>query len=61
LRLTNLDIGFVYWRLLVRGVIQRGRSPFVRIALPSSLMLWLKVVPSDGIGYCAWPPRGCTI
>jgi hypothetical protein len=38
--------------------------PFVRIALPSSLMLWLEVVPSDGIGIlpliCAWPPRGCT-
>jgi hypothetical protein len=31
-------------------VIQRGHSPFVRIALPSSLMLWLEVVPSDGIG-----------
>jgi hypothetical protein len=46
-------------------VIQRGRSPFVRIELPSSLMLWLEVVPSDGIGIlpliCAWPPRGCTI
>jgi hypothetical protein len=51
----------VFWY----GVIQRGRSPFVRIALPSSLMLWLKVVPSDGFGIlpliCAWPPRGCTI
>jgi hypothetical protein len=47
------------------GVIQHGRSPFVRIALLSSLMLWLKVVPSDGMGIlpliCAWPPRGCTI
>jgi hypothetical protein len=44
---------------------QRGHSPFIRIALPSSLMLWLEVVPSDGIGIlpliCAWPPRGCTI
>jgi hypothetical protein len=51
----------VFWY----GVIQRGRSPFKRIALPSSLMLWLKVVPSDGIGIlpliCAWRPRGCTI
>jgi hypothetical protein len=53
----------VFWY----GVIQHGRSPFVRITLPSSLMLWLKVVPSlsDGIGIlpliCAWPPRGCTI
>jgi hypothetical protein len=29
------------------------------------LMLWLEVVPSDGISIlpliCAWPPRGCTI
>jgi hypothetical protein len=30
----------VFWY----GVIQRGRSPFVRIALPFSLMLWLRVV-----------------
>jgi hypothetical protein len=51
--------------IMCHGVVQRGRSPFVRIALPSSLMLWLKVVPSDGIGIlpliCAWPPRDCTI
>jgi hypothetical protein len=29
---------------------QNESSPFVRIALPSSLMLWLEEVPSDGIG-----------
>jgi hypothetical protein len=59
-----------YYRVCVgeqifQGIIQRGRSPFVQIALQSSLMLWLKVVPSDGIGIlppiCDWPPRGCTI
>jgi hypothetical protein len=45
--LVTLDMYIeVFWY----GVIQCGRSPFVRIALPSSLMLWLKVVPSDGIG-----------
>jgi hypothetical protein len=64
LELINLDIGFVF-DVFWYGVIQRGRSPFVRIALPSSLMLRLEVVPSDGIGIlhpiCAWPPRGCTI
>jgi hypothetical protein len=36
----------VFWQ----RAIQRGHSAFVRIALPSSLMLWQKVVPSDGIG-----------
>jgi hypothetical protein len=47
--LTDLDVGFVidvFWY----GVIQRGCSPCARIAIPSSLMLWLKVLPSDGIG-----------
>jgi hypothetical protein len=57
----TLDLYDVFWY----GVIQRGRSPFVRIALPFSLILWLKVVPSDRIGILplisAWPPRGCTI
>jgi hypothetical protein len=67
LELTNLDIEFVYTYIDVfwYGVIQRGRSPFVLIALLSSLLLWLEVVPSDGIGIlpliCAWSPRGCTI
>jgi hypothetical protein len=64
LGLTNLDIGFVF-DVFWYGVIQRGRSPLVRIALSSSLMLWLEVEPSDGIGIlpliCAWAPRGCTI
>jgi hypothetical protein len=54
LGLTNLDIGFVF-DVFCYGVIQRGRSPFVRIVLPSSLMLWLEVVPSDGIGILITP------
>jgi hypothetical protein len=40
----------VFWY----GVIQRGRSPFVRIALPSSLMLWLKVYRQMELAYYPW-------
>jgi hypothetical protein len=43
----NID---VFWC----GVVQRGRSPFVRVALPSSLMLWLKVYRQMELAYYPW-------
>jgi hypothetical protein len=54
-----------HWICILTSSGTEWSSVGVPHSLPSSLMLWLKVVPSDGIGIlpliCACPPRGCTI